>query len=125
MSFARVKEILIVAMNAYTDKHGGEAADLTIHDTPAKPPFPPLDTGAYTAAELRNGVARGKQLIQDEVVGQNPPRGGEANLVVALRVGFPPRIRQMPSGGPFLTEAEILEIEQWIDSGCPEGEAGV
>jgi hypothetical protein len=76
-----------------------------------------------TAAELLASTARGLRLIQPEVVGQNPPRGVDANLVQALIQGaLKPdgvsRFPRMPDGGPYRSPEETSLIAQWIDEGC-------
>ena len=38
--------------------------------------------------------------------------------MVFLRKGIG-SIPKMPRGGPFLKEAEVQEIERWIDDGMP------
>lgn len=30
------------------------------------------------------------------------------------------RFARMPSGGPFFSEAQIKELADWIDAGCPD-----
>jgi hypothetical protein len=114
MGFARVKEILAQAVAAWKQRTGTNP-DLGTHGSA----FPPLD-GNYVKADLLNATARGRRLIQPEVVGN--ARGHEANLVVVLRSGIPaPRpVRQMPSGGPFLAAPLVQEIEDWINAGCPD-----
>ena len=43
----------------------------------------------------------------------------ETALIRSLRKGFG-SIPKMPMGGPFVSEAKILDIEGWIDAGMPE-----
>ena len=112
MGFQRVKDILTDSIAAWKLRTGTNP-DLSTHG----PTFPSLD-GTYTKADLLNAVARGRRLIQPEVIGNG--RGSEANLVLVLRSGIPaPRpVRQMPSGGPTLATPLIQEIEDWINAGC-------
>ena len=72
-----------------------------------------------TKEELLASVALDFPLIQPEVIGQNPKRGQEANIVVAFQTGVDGNPR-MPLGGPFRTPAEIQTLIDWIDAGCPE-----
>ena len=48
----------------------------------------------------------------------------QSTIIDALKgVGlFKPggRFRRMPAGGPFFSDAQIKEIADWIDGGCPE-----
>ena len=114
MGFVRVKEILAQSIASWKQRTGTNP-DLETHG----PAFPPLD-GSYAKADLLIATARGRRLIQPEVIGNG--RGREANLVVVLRSGIPaPRpVRQMPNGGPFLAAPLIQEIEDWINAGCPD-----
>ena len=114
MTFARIKEILAQSVAAWKQRTGVDP-NLATHG----PAFPLLDKN-YTKASLLKAVARGRLLIQPEVIGGN--RGHEANLVVSLRTGFaaPRPSRQMPSGGPFLAAPLIQGIEDWINAGCPD-----
>lgn len=114
MGFQRVKDILAGSI-ADWKKRTGTNPDLGTHG----PAFPPLD-GSYGKADLLNAVARGRRLIQPEIIGNG--RGREANLVMVIRSGLPaPRpARQMPSSGPFIPAAQIQEIEDWINAGCPD-----
>src|SRR5712691_4795547 len=114
MSFQRVKEILASSVTAWKQRTGTNP-DLGTHG----PAFPPLD-GNYAKADLLNATARGRRLIQPEVIGNG--RGREANLVLVLRNGIaaPRPVRQMPNGGPFLAAPLIQAIEDWINAGCPD-----
>lgn len=103
MTFARVKQILDGAIAGWQAANG--APDLSGHG----PTF-----GWQTREGLLAAVGHGKRLIQPEVIGQ--PNAAQANLLVDLRVGF--GNRRMPDGGPYLSDAEIMEIEDWIRAGC-------
>jgi hypothetical protein len=70
-----------------------------------------------TKANLLAAVGHGKQLIQGGLAGCGSGKGKDANLVIDLRKGL--RLR-MPRGGPFLDDAAIQRIEDWIDVGCPD-----
>jgi len=104
MGFARVKQILDQAMVTWQNANG--AADLSGHG----PTF-----SWATKAALLAAVGHGKQLIQPEVIG----KGNQANLIIDLRTGFP-ATGQMPLGGPFIADAEVQEIEDWVNAGCPD-----
>jgi len=67
--------------------------------------------------ELLQSVAFGKRLIAPEDI-QNKT-GTNSNLVVALRTGVAPYSR-MPRGGPFISDSELQEVIDWIDSGTPD-----
>ena len=66
-----------------------------------------------TPGHLANDSSMGQRFIEPGVPGE------ETNLVTALRRGFG-SIPRMPMNGPFLTEEEIRQIVDWIDSGMPE-----
>lgn len=106
MGFARVKQILDGAITTWQNANG--AADLSGHG----PTF-----SWATKVALLAAVGHGKQLIQPEVIGNN--KGNQANLIIDLRAGFPADGR-MPLGGPFVPDAQIQEIEDWINAGCPD-----
>ena len=103
--FVDVKNILDQAIQGWTQQHGG-APDLSGHGASFK---------WDTKANLLAAVGHGKQLIQPEVIGNG--KGSQANLVVDLRTGLPLR---MPKGGPFLSDAMVQKIEDWISAGCPD-----
>jgi len=113
MSFANVKALLNKALADFAESSGAPA-DMSGHQVSGKPPF-----GWDTADQLRKAWGKGVQLIQPEVVGKNPKMGQKANLVVDLKTGLNGRPR-MPMGGPYLTDAEIQQIIDWIDAGCPD-----
>ena len=103
-TFSDVKAILEHAVDIWTQAHG--TPDLAVHG----------DTFKWnTKQELLKAFAFGHQLIQPEVIGNG--RGAEANLIIDLRKGMPQR---MPRGGPFLDDAAIQRIQDWIDLGCPD-----
>ena len=66
-----------------------------------------------TPQELAEDEAMGMKFIEPGVA------AAETALIVSLRSGLG-SIPKMPMGGPFLTEEEIQEIEQWIEAGMPE-----
>jgi hypothetical protein len=116
-TFNDVKTILDTIITNWTKGNGAPPDLLGAHQTAV--------FGWDTKDKLLKSFARGKQLIQPEVIGQKG-KGGTANLVVALTVGvapFPP----MPFGGLdsnngiFLAanSREITTIVQWIEAGCP------
>lgn len=114
MTFARVKAILDKALADWAADNG-TAPDLSHHNSVGHPPMT-----WSTAAELRGAWGKNVQLIQPEIVGNG--RGGEANLVVDLKTGLNGKPR-MPIGGPYVADAEIQEIVDWIDAGCPDDPA--
>jgi hypothetical protein len=77
-----------------------------------------------TADNLKNAFAKGIQLIQPNIIGQQG-LGHTANIVLDLTAGIAP-FPQMPLGGldsssgTFLdlTSPEIKTIIDWIEGGC-------
>lgn len=59
-------------------------------------------------------------MIQPEVVGNG--LGAKANLVIDLKKGLNGKPR-MPDGDPYLADAEIQDIVDWIDASCLEDPA--
>jgi len=114
VTFARVKTILDKVLADWTTSNGS-SPDLSRHNSVGHPPM-----SWNTAAELRAAWGKNVQLIQPEVVGNG--QGNAANLVIDLRSGLPGRPR-MPFGGPFASDADIQEIVNWIDAGCPDDPA--
>jgi hypothetical protein len=113
-TFTEVKKILEDAIIAFTAQNG--APDLTGAHTHNSPSF-----GWGTRAQLLGSeVVRGGKsymLIDPAHIGNG--QGAETNLVVALREGvsgFP----RMPAGGPFIDDALVQKIVDWIDARCPE-----
>jgi len=106
VGFARVKEILDKAMTAWEAQNG--QSDLSNHG----PSF-----SWATNEQLKAAVGHGKRLIEPNKIGTG--LASTTFLVIDLRTGTSPPLR-MPKGGPFVPEDEILEIEQWIDAGCPD-----
>lgn len=116
MGFLEIKQILADAITHWKTQHGRNP-DLTVHG----PTFPPLDNN-YSKNDLLHAVARGRWLIHPDVIGKNPPKGSEANLVMILKglIASPPPAPQMPKGGPFIDPTLVKKIEDWIDGGCPD-----
>jgi hypothetical protein len=109
MRFARVKQILDDGINTWQNTPGNDnPADLSGHGS---------SFSWATKAELLAAVGHGWRLIQPEVIGNG--NGSKANLIIDLRKGFPGSGR-MPMGGPFIPDSEIQEIEDWINSSCPD-----
>ena len=100
VTWSRVHELLEGIIERWTARHGEPA--LGIHDYH----WP-------TPQTLANNKPYGRQLIEPGKPGR------ETNLVNFLRTGVG-TIPRMPRGGPFLSQDEIQEIEQWIDAGMPE-----
>lgn len=114
MTFTRVKTILDKALSDWETANGGPP-DLSGHNNAGQPPM------TWTnAAELRAAWGKNVQLIQPEVVGNG--RGADANIIIDLKKGLNGKPR-MPIGGPYLTDAEIQEIVDWIDAGCADDQA--
>ena len=107
VNFPRVKEILDGAIAGWKDRTGRNPK-LDVHDS---------SFSWETREKLLNGKAFGRELIEDDKIGNS--RGSETHLVVSLTTGVSP-FRRMPSVGPYLSAEEIDEIVQWIDDGCPE-----
>jgi hypothetical protein len=71
-----------------------------------------------TKSDLLAAVGHNFRLIQPEVIGNG--MGENANLIVDLRRGIQSPVLRMPKGGPFVDEADIQKIQDWIDAGCPD-----
>jgi hypothetical protein len=104
-TFDDVKSILDHAVEEWTRAHGN-APDLSGHGQTFK---------WDTKANLLAAVGHGKRLIQPEVIGNG--HGRDANLILDLRGA--PGVQRMPKGAPFLDDASIQRIEDWINAGCP------
>ena len=110
MGFARVKQILDDAItNWQNDPNNGGPADLSGHGA---------SFSWTTKATLLNAVGHNKRLIQPEMIGNG--QGATTNLVVDLRTGINTPAMRMPLGGPFVPDAQIQEIEDWVNAGCPD-----
>ncbi|MFL6374450.1 MAG: hypothetical protein ACJ73D_07285 [Pyrinomonadaceae bacterium] len=106
IGFTDVKKILDDGLTAWEVANG--QADLTSHGASFSWATKPV----LLAAE-----GHGKRLIQPEVIGNG--KASAANLVIDLRKGFPATGR-MPLGGPFIADADVQRIEDWINAGCPD-----
>lgn len=104
-SFSRVVELLDKARAGWETKHH-RAANLARHSA---------NFGWATRDQLVQSTAFGQPLISPETMTKG--EAAKARLVIALRAGAPPFAR-MPVGGPFLSDAEINEIEDWISTGA-------
>ena len=104
--FTQVSQILTDLVQAWSDRTG-YPPHLDIHG----------ETFQWeTAEQLRNAKAFAKRLIAPELIGSG--RGAETNLVLALatdRFGA-----RMPIGGPYLSDAEVQVLVDWIDAGAPD-----
>jgi hypothetical protein len=110
VSFMRVKEILDEAISAWADfPANGGPPDLSGHG----PSF-----SWKTKEALLQAVGHGNQLIQPDVIGNG--KGSQANLLVVLRTGLRGPATRMPEGGPYVPDAQIREIEDWVNAGCPD-----
>lgn len=106
ISFKDVKNILDEAIRVWAIENDREA-NLSLHG----------NTFSWQSRdELLNAVARGRRLIQTELVGADD--ASQANLVLVLKNGLPPFIRRMPAGGPFVSNADIEKIQKWIEDGA-------
>jgi hypothetical protein len=104
-TFARVQQILDAAIAAWQAQHGRPPI-LAKHDP---------DFGWASRDQLVNSVAFDVPLIAADKIGNG--NGGSANIVIALRAGVP-GFPRMPIGGPFIDDAQIDEIVDWIDGGA-------
>jgi hypothetical protein len=104
-TFARVQEILNNALSDWERQHTRPPI-IAKHD----PSF-----GWNTRDQLLQSVAFGLPLIAQDKIDNHD--GATSNLVIALKTGvtgFP----RMPIRGPFLDDAVIEEIIDWINSGA-------
>jgi hypothetical protein len=118
VSFADVKTIFNNIMNGSEVTLGHK---VNLQNKHTEQSFPDL-YGDFTKQQLLDGKARGRQLIQPEVLpppGTVGTKGDEANIVKALR-GQLQGFRQMPGGGPAMADADIATIVDWINHGCPD-----
>lgn len=104
-SFARVQEILNGAVEEWAVQHG-RPANLKKHS---------IGFGWQTRDQLTQTTVRGLVLVEDSHISNQT--GDQSNLVLALRAGIAPYPR-MPIGGPYLPDAEIGEIVDWINNGA-------
>lgn len=107
MGFARVKEILDASVSRWSARTGRPAV-LSKHSA---------SFGWQTRAQLLASSAFGTMLIEPDVIAE--ARAEDSALVIALRTGVDPYPR-MPRGGPYVSDAEIAEIVDWINSGAGE-----
>jgi hypothetical protein len=104
-TFARVQEILDTAIANWADKHGRQPV-LAKHDAAF---------GWMTRDQLVNSQAFGVPLIaQDKIDAKD---GANANIIIALRTGVP-GFPRMPIRGPYVDDAQIQEVIDWIDAGA-------
>ena len=112
MGFTRVKEILDQGIATWQAAPGNDnPVDLSGHG----------NTFSWaTKAALLAAVGYGWRLIQPEVIGNG--KGSHANLIIDLRtgIGISGPATRMPQGGPFIPDAQIQEIEDWINARCPD-----
>ncbi|WP_315825588.1 MULTISPECIES: cytochrome c [unclassified Bradyrhizobium] len=106
MGFDRIKTILDQGLAAWEQQNGPAA--LHGHGPTFK---------WDTKENLLAAIGHGKQLIQPDLVGKD---GASANLVIDLRTGIASPAFRMPKGGPFIPDAEVQEIVDWINQGCPD-----
>ena len=111
-TFADVKAVLDKSLEGWRLRVG----------TPPQVGLHSNDFGWATKDQLLAATAFNFRLVDPAVIGNG--QGDKSNLVLALRTGVPapgggfwPR---MPHGGPFLSDAEIQIIQDWIDTGVPD-----
>jgi hypothetical protein len=110
MGFMRVKKILDQGIATWEGALGNDnPADLSGHGN---------SFSWATKVALLAAVGHGKRLIQPEVIGNG--KGNQANLIVDLRTGINGPASRMPHRGPFIPDAQIQEIEDWVNAGCPD-----
>jgi hypothetical protein len=95
--------------------------------TPGGPHFAFWNTLSYT--DFVTGAVPGV-TVPNTTPPQTVPilikgNGSQSNIVQALNGSgmFDPvtgSLPQMPYQGPYLSDAQILELSNWIDAGCPE-----
>jgi hypothetical protein len=105
VGFAQVKGILESAITTWTAAHG--PPDLSQHGA---------SFSWSSKQELLAAFGHRRQMIQPEVIGNG--QGAQANLIIDLRTGF--NGLRMPKDGPFVSDADIQTIQDWIDAGCPD-----
>jgi hypothetical protein len=104
----RIQEILNNALERWKEQNGRDAKMRSAHEG---------HIGWQTKEELASAAPYDKQLIEPDKIGNS--HASETNLVRILR-GPIGGYRRMPSGGPYLSPGEILEIARWIDDGMPD-----
>ena len=110
-TFADVKAVLDKSLEGWRLRVG----------TPAQVGLHSDDFGWATKAQLLAATAFGLRLIDPSIIGNGS--GDKSNLVLALKTGVPRKIGfwpRMPRGGPFLSDAEIQAVQDWIDAGVPD-----
>ena len=106
MGFGRVKQILDDGMAAWIAQNG--QADLSGHGA----------TFSWASkGELLAASGHGRRLIQPELIGVD---GAKTNLVLDLAKGIASPALRMPKGGPFIPDAHVQEIVDWVTQGCPD-----
>ena len=110
-SFEDVKRILDAAIAGF-EQRTQRKADLSDHGDPGHG-----EMAWKNKKQLLSAWGHNRQLIQPEVIGNG--HGEDANLVIDLRKGFGAN-KRMPLGGPFVTDADIQLIVDWINAGCPD-----
>ncbi|MGX8010100.1 hypothetical protein ACVDG8_014605 [Mesorhizobium sp. ORM8.1] len=104
-TFARVQQLLDKAIADWTTQHG-RAPILAKHNGPF---------GWSTRDQLVSSKAFGLPLLSQKII--DAKDGDNANLVIALRTGIP-GFPRMPNRGPYMIDAEIEEIVDWINAGA-------
>lgn len=109
--FARVKQILDGALTTWR-----EDQQRIPHTKVHGPNFRWNTRDELVNAAVELGDLR-IPFIDPEMIGNG--RAEETQLIIHLRRDGDMFVR-MPSGGPYLPDAQIDEIARWIDAGCPE-----
>lgn len=117
---ANFKDIQTILNNAMAASQA-QIGHVDLHAKHKDPSFPDL-YGAFTNKELQSAVARGQPFFQPGIIppaGTIGTKGDQANLVLALKGMLQP-FRQMPGGGPAISDADIATMVDWINHGCPD-----
>jgi hypothetical protein len=108
LRWPRIQAILNRSLEKWKEENGREPRMRGAHEG---------HIGWDTKEELASSKPYEKQLVEPDKVGNG--RSSETNLIRILR-GPIGGYRRMPSGGPYLSQDQILEIARWIDDGMPD-----
>ena len=66
-------------------------------------------------------------FVNGPVAGRKPIEVGKPadSFLVKILKGDTEGLRRMPIGGPYMSDADLAFIEQWISDGAPDIEAGL
>jgi hypothetical protein len=114
-TFADVKAILHGLITAWTAQHGTAPKLKVYHGSGWDPP----ESAWETKEKLAAAKAVGLQLIDPNLAGKGKAK--ETNLYIALSTGWPDDgIPRMPRDGPYIADADLNKIVEWIDAGMPD-----